>query len=326
MQKRQLGFDGPLVPTIGLGCAPMSGNIPDPARDPRGIETIRAAIDAGLALLDTADFYGNGHNEELIRRSLRPGDRERVVISDKFGGLRDPAGKFVGIDARPAYLKSALGYSLQRLGTDHIDIYRPCRLDPAVPIEETVGALREMIEAGWVRHIGLSEVGSETIRRAHAVHPITDVQIEYSLFNRGAEREILGTCRELGIGVTAYGVLAHGLLTGSYTGDPEIRHLPQHHGENLAINLALVEKLRPIADARGITVAQLAIAWVLAQGDHIVPLVGLSRPSRIAAAQQAAALTLTKEELAAIDEAVPPGAVAGTRYAAPLMGMLDSER
>jgi aryl-alcohol dehydrogenase-like predicted oxidoreductase len=297
------------------------------ARDDEvSVATIRAAVDAGIALVDTGDFYGNGHNESLLRQALRGGDRERVVISDKFGGLRDPAGRFVGIDARPAYLKSALAYSLQRLGVDHIDIYRPARLDPAVPIEDTVGALGEMVEAGWVRHIGLSEVGAETVRRASAVHPIADLQIEYSLFSRGPERSILAACRELGVGVTAYGVLGHGLLTGAYTGGGEVGHMPRFHGENLTTNLALVERLRPIADGHGVTIAQLAIAWVLAKGDEIVPLVGASRPGRIADAVVAAGLALSGDDVAAIEAAVPDGAVAGTRYATPLMALLDSER
>src|SRR4051794_36627368 len=317
MQMRQLGSDGPRVPAIGLGCAPMSPGTYAPATDDGGVATIRAAIDAGITLIDTGDFYGNGHNEWLIRQALRAGDREKIVISDKFGGLRDPAGRFVGIDARPEYLKSALAYSLQRLGTDHLDIYRPARLDPAVPIEDTVGAIAEMVQAGWVRHIGLSEVGADTIRRAHAVHPIADVQIEYALFSRGPEASILPVCRELGIGVTAYGVLSHGLLTGAYRdAGGAIAHLPRFHGANLATNLALVERLRPIAAGLGASVAQLAIAWVLAQGDEIVALVGASRPARIADALAAAGLTLTPEDLAAIERAVPAGAVAGERYAA----------
>jgi aryl-alcohol dehydrogenase-like predicted oxidoreductase len=312
------------VPSIGLGCDRMSSG--DPADDPGGIATIRAAIDAGIAVIDTGDFYGNGHNEWLIRQALRPGDRDKVVISDKFGGLRDPAGAFVGIQAHPAYVKSALAYSLQRLGTDHIDIYRPCRLDPAVPIEDTIGAIAEMVQAGWVRHIGLSEVGAGTIRRAHAVHPIADVQIEYAITTRGPERSILPTCQELGIGVTAYGVLAHGLLSGAYTGGGEVGHLPRLTGDNLVTNLTLVERLRPIADAHGATIAQLAIAWVLAQADSIVPLVGASRPARIPDAVAAAGLRLSPADLSAIEAAVPADAVAGTRYAAPLMALLDSER
>ncbi|WP_433604003.1 aldo/keto reductase [Dactylosporangium sp. CA-139114] len=324
MQMRRLGTQGPLVPAIGLGCGPMSQGTPD---DDASVATVRAAIDAGIALIDTADFYGNGHNEDLLRRALRAGDRERVVLSDKFGGLRDPAGRFIGLDARPVHVKSALGYSLRRLGTEYIDIYRPARLDPAVPIEDTVGAIAEMIEAGWVRHVGLSEVGAETIRRAHAVHPVADVQIEYSLFARGPERAILDTCRELGIGVTAYGVLAHGLLTGAYRGDSgETGHLPWFGADNLAANLALVQRLRPIADDLGVSIAQLAVAWVLSRGESIVALVGASRPSRVGPAVAAAALELDRSRLDAIEAAVPPGSVSGTRYAAPLMAMLDSER
>lgn len=318
---RRLGSSGPLVPPIGLGCGFLNGGGGDD-----GVATIRAAIDAGVTLLDTADFYGHGLSESLIRQALRDGDREHVVISGKFGALRDPGGAFVGMDMSPAYAKSALAYTLHRLGTDHVDIYRPARLDPAVPIEDTVGAIAEMVQAGWVRHIGLSEVGAETVRRAHAVHPIADVQIEYSLFSRGPERSILATCRELGIGVTAYGVLSHGLLTGSYAGGGEVGHLPRFHGDNLATNLALVERLRPLAARRNVTVAQLAIAWVLSRGPEIVALVGAGRPQRIADALTAADLELTEADLAAIEEAVPAGAVAGTRYAAPQMAMLDSER
>ncbi|MEU7871418.1 aldo/keto reductase [Dactylosporangium sp. NPDC049140] len=320
---RRLGPAGPQVPAIGLGCGPMSAGTPD---DDTSVATIRAAVDAGIALVDTADFYGNGHNEELLRRALRPGDREKVVISDKFGGLRDPAGRFIGLDGRPVHVKSALGYSLQRLGTDHVDIYRPARLDPAVPIEDTVGAIAEMVQAGWVRHIGLSEVGAGTIRRAHAVHPIADVQLEYSLFARGIERSILDTCHELGIGVTAYGVLAHGLLTGAYEGGGEVGHLPWFNAGNLPANLALVDRLRPIAAGLGVTVAQLAIAWVLSRGPAIVALVGASRPARVASAVDASAIVLSAADLAAVEAAVPPGSVAGTRYAKPLMALLDSER
>jgi aryl-alcohol dehydrogenase-like predicted oxidoreductase len=308
------------APAIGLG----AGGLVD---GPDAVATVRAAIDAGMTFLDTADFYDSGSNEDLIGRALRPGDRERVQLSVKFGGLRDPAGRFVGVEGRPAHVQNFLAYSLRRLGTDHVDVYRPARLDPDVPIEDTVGAIAGLVDAGYVRHVGLSEVGADTIRRAHAVHPIADVQVEYSLFNRGPERAILDTCRELGIGVTAYGVLAHGLLTGAYRPDAVgPGHLPQLAPENLPTNLALVERLRPIAEARGATVAQLAVAWVLAREPHLVALVGASRPSRVPDAVAAADLTLSDADMAAIEEAVPPGAVAGQRYAAPLMAMLDSER
>jgi aryl-alcohol dehydrogenase-like predicted oxidoreductase len=275
-----------------------------------------------------------GHNEDLIRRALRTGDREKALLSVKFGGLRGPDGAFVGIEGRPAHVKNALAHSLRRLGTDHVDIYRPARLDPDTPIEDTVGALSELVQAGYVRHVGLSEVGPETIRRAHAVHPICDVQIEYSLFSRGPETNgILDTCRELGIGVTAYGVLAHGLLTGTYRqpagGDPRAHWLPRLHPDNLAANLSLVDRLRPLADARGVTVAQLATAWVVARGRErgtVVAVLGTRRPRRVEEALAAAGLGLTNADLRAIDEAVPADAVAGTRYAAPLMALLDSER
>ncbi|MEV7044564.1 aldo/keto reductase [Amycolatopsis sp. NPDC051061] len=306
--------------SIGLGAAGLTDTA-------LSLDTVRAAVDAGVVLLDTADFYDAGLNEQLIARALRPRDRDRVQLSVKFGALRDPGGRFVGLEGRPAHVRNFLAYSLQRLGTDHVDIYRPARLDPAVPIEDTVGAIADLVQAGYVRHIGLSEVGPDTIRRAHAVHPISDVQIEYSLFSRGPERAILELCRELGVGVTAYGVLAHGLLTGVHRADaPAPGHLPQLQPGNVEHNLTLVERLRRVADGLGVTVAQLAIAWVLARGPHIVALVGASKPSRIPEVVGSAELTLTPETLAAIDEAVPDGSAAGERYAAPLMAMLDSER
>jgi len=247
METRQLGADGPQVTAFGLGCMGMSGTY-SPADDAEGIATVHAAIDAGVTLLDTGDFYGMGHNEWLIRRALRAGDREKVALSVKFGVLRDPDGGMLGVDGRPAAVKTFLTYSLQRLGADHVDIYRPARLDPTVPIEDTIGAIAELVQAGHVRGIGLSEVGSATIRRAHAVHPITDLQIEYSLFSRGIEDGILATCRELGIGITAYGVLARGLLSGNWTAQlggtgPRAR-LPRFQQGNVEANLALVEAHR----------------------------------------------------------------------------------
>lgn len=325
-----MGSGGPLVSALGLGCMGMSG-VYGPADDADGIATIRAAIDAGITLLDTGDFYGMGHNEWLIGRALRSGDREKLVLSVKFGVLRGPGGAMLGIDCRPALLKTFLTYSLQRLRTDHVDIYRPARLDPAVPIEDTVGAIAEMMQAGHVRGIGLSEVGPETIRRAHAVHPITDLQIEYSLFSRGIEREILATCRELGIAITAYGVLSRGLLSGTWvpqTADSRGR-LPRFQPGNVETNLSLVETLGRIADARGATAAQLAIAWVLAQGAErgdIVPLVGAKTQQRLAEALPAADLELTLDDLAAIERAVPASAVAGERSAPAQLAQLDSER
>jgi len=255
-----------------------------------------------------------------------------VVISVKFGGLRSPAGGFLGNDARPIAVKNFLAYTLERLGTDYVDIYRAARVDPNVPIEETVGAIAEMVEAGYVRHVGLSEAGADTIRRAAAVHPIADLQIEYSLIARGIEDKILPACRELGIGVTAYGVLARGLISGHWsetrTADrADFRNLtPRFQGDNLTHNLALVEALRGIADLRGVSVAQIAIAWVLAQGSEIQPLVGARTRERLAESLGALDVTLTENDLAAIEQAVPSGAALGTRYAEAQMAHLDSEK
>ena len=331
MITRTLGATGPAVGALGLGCMGMSA-LYGPADRDESVATIHAALDAGVTLLDTGDFYGMGHNELLIRDALRGRDRDGVQISVKFGGLRDAAGGWLGYDARPAAVMNFLAYSLQRLGVDHIDVYRPARLDPAVPIEETVGAIAEAVGRGWVRHIGLSEVGAETVRRAAAVHPIVDLQIEYSLISRGIEESILPTCRELGIGITAYGVLSRGLLSGHWSADRSLHptdirmHSPRFQGDNLTHNLTLVEALRGIAEERGATVAQVAIAWVLSRGDDIVPLVGARRRDRLAEALAALDVRLTGDDLAAIESAVPPGAAAGTRYAEAQMAVLDSER
>jgi aryl-alcohol dehydrogenase-like predicted oxidoreductase len=303
-----------------------------PADEAESIATIHAAIDAGITLLDTGDFYGQGRNELLIARALRDRRREDVLISVKFGALRDPAGGWLGVDARPAAVKNFLAHTLTRLGTDHVDVYRLTRLDPAVPVEETVGAIAELVEAGYVRHIGLSEVGAETIRRAAAVHPIAELQIEYSLISRGIEAEILPACRELGIGITAYGVLSRGLLSGHWTRDRALdggdfrAFSPRFQGDNLDRNLALAEALRGVAGERGATVAQAAIAWVMSRGDDIVPLVGARTRERLAEALGAGDLALSADDLARIEGAVPAGAAAGSRYAEPLMAELDSER
>src|SRR5450432_3790415 len=283
--SRKLGSSGPVVSCIGLGCMGMS-DFYGPADEAESISTIHAALDAGITLLDTGDFYGIGHNELLIRDALQDRSRDNLQISVKFGALRDPARGFTGVDCRPVAVKNFLSYSLQRLGVDHIDIYRPARLDPAVPIEDTVGAIAEMVKAGYVKHIGLSEVGSDTIRRAHAVHPIADLQIEYSLIARGIEDDILATCRELGIGVTAYGVLSRGLISGHWSKDRSgaqdfRRNSPRFQDNNIDTNLALVDRLRGIAGRIGASVAQVAIAWVLAQGQDIVPLVGARRRDRL---------------------------------------------
>ncbi|UKJ75922.1 aldo/keto reductase [Azospirillum brasilense] len=328
MEQRTLGAAGPVSSVIGLGCMGMS-DFYGPADQEESIATIHAALDAGLTLLDTGDFYGMGHNELLIRDGLRGRDRDGLLISVKFGALRDPQMGWNGYDSRPAAVKNFLTYSLRRLGVDHIDIYRPARLDPSVPIEDTVGAMADMVKAGYIRHIGLSEVGPETIRRAAAVHPISDLQIEYSLISRGIEEAILPTCRELGIGVTAYGVLSRGLISGHWSKDRAGQDFrsrsPRFQGENLDRNLALVERLRDIAQRIGGSVAQVAIAWVAAQGHDIVPLVGARRRDRLAEALGALDLTLSAEDLAQLAEALPPGAAAGERYPAAQLVHMDSE-
>jgi aryl-alcohol dehydrogenase-like predicted oxidoreductase len=328
---RQLGAGGPLVAAIGLGCMGMSGTYA-PVEDAESIATIRAALDAGVTLLDTGDFYGMGHNELLIREALSARERGEALLSVKFGALRGPDNRWGGNDARPEAVRNFLAYSLRRLGTDHIDIYRPARLDPSVPVEETVGAIAEMVTAGYVRHIGLSEVGPETLRRAHAVHPICDVQLEYSLLARSIEAKVLPAARELGIAVTAYGVLVRGLLSGEWTASRELApgdiraHSPRYVGPNLEHNLALVEAIAEVAAGLGASVAQVAIAWVLSRGSDIVALVGASRRDRLADALGALALTLDEQALAALESAVPPGAAAGSRYPEAAMAQLDSER
>ena len=329
MPQRKLG-SGPTVGALGLGCMGMS-DFYGPADRNESLLTLDAALDAGVTLLDTGDFYGSGHNELLIAEALRGRRREDVALSVKFGALRDASGGWVGYDARPAAVKNFLAYSLKRLRTDYIDIYRPARLDPAVPIEETIGAIADAVKAGHVRHIGLSEVGAATIRKAAAVHPIADLQIEYSLVARGIEAAILPTCRELGIGITAYGVLARGLISGHWSkeraaGADSRRFSPRFASENLDHNLALVEALRMVAASRGVSVAEIAVAWVLAQGADIVPLVGARRRAQWAESSGALALTLTPGDLEAIEQAAPKGAAKGERYPAMAMAHLDSEK
>jgi aryl-alcohol dehydrogenase-like predicted oxidoreductase len=313
-----LGTNGPAVSIAGLGCMGMSGMY-GPADEAESIATIHEALDAGITLLDTGDFYGMGHNELLIRKALAGRSRERAFIQVKFGSLRGPDGSWLGFDSRPAAVKTWLAYTLQRLGTDYVDLYQPSRRDPNVPVEETIGAIAEMVKAGYVRYIGVSEVGAETIRRAHATHPIAELQFEYSLMSRSIEAEILPTTRELGISVTAYGILSRGLLSRKDGANVAARgdfraHSPRWQGENLQRNLALVDRLREIANERNATPVQLAIAWVRSRGEDIIPLIGARTRTQLRESLAALDLTLSAEELRRIEEAVPAEAVAGTRY------------
>ncbi|WP_454761758.1 aldo/keto reductase [Caulobacter segnis] len=332
MKTRQLGKTGPVVSAFGLGAMGMS-DMYGPSDRAESLATFDAAVEAGMTLIDTGDFYGMGHNEMLIGEALKSHKRDKLVISVKTGALRDPNGQFLGFDSRPAAIKNFLAYSLKRLNVDYIDIYRPSRLDPSVPIEDTIGAIAEMVQAGYVRHIGLSEMGAETIRKAAKVAPIVDLQIEYSLVSRGVEKDILPTLRELGIGMTAYGVLSRGLISGHWTkarsedtGRDFRAHSPRFQGDNLDANLKLAEALRAVAEDKGVTTAQAAIAWVASRGDDIVPLIGARRRDRLTEALGALEVNFTPEDLAAIEAAVPSEAVAGTRYAEAMMQFLDSER
>ena len=331
MQTRQPGKNGPVVSAIGLGCMGMSDAYGH-ADETESIATIHAALDAGVTLLDTGDFYGMGHNELLLRTALQDRSRDKLVLSVKFGALRDPSNAMIGVDARPASVKNYLTYTLRRLGTDYVDIYRPARVDPAVPIEETMGAIADMIKAGYVRYAGLSEAGVDSLRRASAVTPIADLQIEYSLFSRGIESRILPACRELGIGITAYGVLSRGLLSGSWSKERSAAprdmrsRMPRFTGDNLERNLAIVEALREIAKGRGCTVAQLAIGWVLAKGAEIIPVIGARTRGQLDEAARALEVRLSRDDIAAIERAVPAGSTAGDRYAPQQMASLDSER
>ena len=321
---RRLGRTGPSVSSPGLGAMSLSGAY-GPTDDAESLRVLHAYLDAGGTLLDTGDFYGAGHNEMLIGRALRERSREDAVLSVKFGATIAPTGMPLGFDGRPEHVATSLAYSLRRLDVDHLDVYRPARLDPEVPIEETIGAVQEQVEAGYVRHIGLSEVGAETIRRAAAVAPISDLQIEYSLLTRGIEANgILETCRELGIGITAYGVLAKGMVAGRSGGARAA--FPRFQGENLAHNQALLDQLRGLAEAKGASMAQLAIAWVAAQGEDIVPLVGARRLDQVTSMLGSTAVHLDAEDLTRIDEALPVGAARGDRYPTVFMDQLDSER
>jgi aryl-alcohol dehydrogenase-like predicted oxidoreductase len=312
---------------LALGCMGMSGMYGQSDRR-ESISTIHAAIDSGISLIDTGDFYGMGHNELLVAEAIQ-GRRDQVTLSVKFGALRAPDGSWTGIDTRPAAIKNFLAYTLVRLGVSYIDIYRPARLDPQVPIEDTIGAIKDLIAAGYVRKIGLSEVGADTIRRAHAVHPIEDLQIEYSLISRGPESDIFPALRELGIGITAYGVLSRGLLSGSLpTGPTDFRsYLPRFSGDNLERNRELIAILQELAAAKGVTATQLAIAWVLAKGEQLLPrfhaLIGARKRTQWAESLAAASVTLSPEDLARIEATLP--AASGTRYDSHQMRILDSE-
>ena len=326
---RQLGKNGPRVSAIALGLMGMSG-VYGQTDENESIATIHAALDAGINLLDTGDFYNMGHNEMLLGRALRQlgsAGRDKALLSVKFGAMRGPDGSWIGIDTRPAAVKNFLSYSLQRLGVNHIDIYRPARLDPKVPIEETVGAIAELIQAGYVRYVGLSEVGVETIRRAHAVHPIADLQIEYAIVSRSPEAKIFPVLAELGIAVTAYGVLSRGLLSGSKLLEKDYRrHFPRFREGNYEQNQQLISELQAFAASRGITPTQLAIAWVLAKGESIIPVMGARRRTQLEETLGALEIRLTPTDLAELEARVPADQIAGTRYDERQMQALDSEK
>ncbi|MDR0138749.1 aldo/keto reductase [Metabacillus idriensis] len=331
MENRKIGHNGSAVSSIGLGCMGMS-DLYGAADRNESIATIHEALEKGITLFDTGDFYGVGHNEMLLGEALKDGKRDNAYIAVKFGVLRSPDGGWIGFDGSPRSVKNSLAYTLKRLGVDHIDLYQPARVDPNVPIEETVGAISDMVKAGYVRQIGLSEAGADTLRRAHAVHPISWLQIEYSLFSRGIEKEILPTLRELGISLSAYGVLSRGLLSGAWSKDRAMSaydfrsHSPRFKGENLDQNLKLVDALKGIAEEKSANVAQLAVAWVLSRGEDVIPLIGARRREQLQDAFAAVNLQLTADDLDRIEKAVPAHAVAGERYAADQMKMLDSER
>jgi aryl-alcohol dehydrogenase-like predicted oxidoreductase len=321
--KTQLGKTGPQVFPIALGCMSMSGSY-GPSDEAESIATVREAIERGVTLLDTADFYANGHNELLLRKAIE-GQREKVQLSVKFGAMRGPGGAMVGVDCRPAAVKNFLNYSLQRLGVDYVDVYRPARLDPAVPIEDTIGAISEMVKAGYVKHIGLSEVGVETIRRAAKVHPLSDLQIEYAVITRAPEKAIFPVLAELGMSATLYGVLSRGLLTGAKA-EGARAHFPRFAGEAGQRNASVVAKFQAFAAERGMTAAQLSVAWVLAKQPGLVPVLGARTRKQLADVLGALEKPLAAADVAALEVLLPSNAIEGERYPAPMMKLLDSER
>jgi aryl-alcohol dehydrogenase-like predicted oxidoreductase len=329
MQQIKLGRNGPMVSAFGLGCMGMAGGY-GPADDKESIATIHAALEAGVTMIDTADFYGMGQTEMLIREALKSGKRERAFIAVKFGSMRGPDLKILGDDARPNATKTYLAYSLRRLGTDYVDLYQPSRVDPDVPFEDTIGAIADMVKAGYVRHIGVSETSAKTLRRAHAVHPIAALQIEYSLFSRGIERDVLPILRELGVALVAYGVLSGGLISdharAAKSAASEIRtRKPRFSAGNFERNVALVDALGKIAREKGASTAQLAFAWVKSRGDDVIPLIGARRRDQLKDALGTLELKLTPSDLARIEQAAPAAAVAGTRYLPAILAHMDSE-
>ncbi|TGJ98301.1 aldo/keto reductase [Leptospira langatensis] len=321
MQLRKLGTNGPMVSELSLGCMGMSDFYgTKETRDRKeSIATIHAALDAGVNLLNTGDFYGIGHNELLISEAIKTRS-EKPLISVKFGALRTPSGDFIGYDARPSSVKNFAAHTLTRLGTDVIDIYQPSRVDPSVPIEETVGAIAELIQDGKVRYLGLSEASPENLRRAHKVHPVTALEVEYSLATRVIEKELLQTARELGVSVVAYGVVGRGLLTGAIEtklGVADFRaNSPRFQGKNLEANLERVSLLQELAKKKGCSTAQLAIAWVLHKGADIVPLIGSTRRASLKENLEAQSVKLSAEEIKTLDETFPEGSFQGDRYPA----------